>query len=610
MTFPHADDLAWIFLLALLFILAGALLTLRTGGLWLRGRLKADEALRRAWTRNLADASFDGLLIHRQGLILQMNRALVRMLGTREREWLGQNFVNLARPSHAATLRAELEAPQPQTTEITLLRANKTEVPVEIYSHNIEFEGQPAIVMAIRDISQRLADAARIARLTHYDALTGLANRTLFAETLAAALARNNVTSGTTTLLIMDLDQFKPMNDLLGRAGGDLLLKQVANRLAAMAQEEDTLARIGGDKFAMLIPSNGPPNRGVSLGGQIAAAFHEPFIIDGQLIKLWLSIGLAIYPDHAADTLGLMKAAEFALTQAAQAGGGTAHIYSHHEAGLRRQTLQREAPPGSPADLLRLGGDLRSALGRGEISLVFQPVFTAGDLAPAGFEALARWNHPSEGLIGPGRFIPLADAAGLTHEIGCFVLETACAEAARTGNTSISVNLSPAQLRDINLPARISAILRKTGLQPEFLGLEIPESVLSEPRPGTMEVLQALQATGAGLVLDHFGARYSILTSLAEQPFSHLKIDRRFIQKLGENANAEAIVNAIIALAANLRLEVTAVGVETEAQLAYLRRHGCHFVQGQLLGPPTPRAIAQPPVLAPPPRPSLVVSRG
>ncbi|MDD2796327.1 bifunctional diguanylate cyclase/phosphodiesterase, partial [Acidocella sp.] len=571
---------------------------------------KAEEALRRAWTRNLADASFDGLLIHRQGVILQMNRTLVRMLGTREREWLGQNFVNLARPDHSAALRAELEAPQPQTAAFTLLRANKTEVPVEVYSHNIAFEGQPAIVMAIRDISQRLADAARIARLMHYDALTGLPNRALFCETLAAALAGNNATSGTTALLIMDLDQFKPMNDLLGRAGGDLLLKQVASRLAAMTQEEDTLARIGGDKFAMLIPSNGPPNRGVSLGGQIAATFHEPFIIDGQLIKLWLSIGLAIYPDHAADTAGLMKAAEFALNQAAQAGGGTAHIYSHHEAGLHRQTARHEAPPGGPADLLRLGGDLRNALHRDEISLVFQPVFRASDLAPAGFEALARWNHPTEGLIGPDRFIPLADATGLTDEIGCFVLEAACTEAARTPNTSVSINLSPAQLRDINLPARISAILRKTGLKPEFLDLEIPEIVLSEPRPGTMGVLQTLRATGAGLVLDHFGAKYSLLTSLAEQPFSRLKIDRRFTQKLGESSSAEAIVNAILAMAANLRLEVIAVGVETEAQLAYLRRLGCHFVQGQLLGPPTPRAIAQPPALAPPPRPSLVVSRG
>jgi diguanylate cyclase (GGDEF)-like protein/PAS domain S-box-containing protein len=610
MTYPHSGDLAWICLFALLFILAGALLTLRAGGNWLRGRLQAEDTLRRAWTRNLADASFDGLLIHRQGLILQMNHTLVRMLGTREREWLGQNFVNLARPDHSAALRAELEAPQPQTAAFTLLRANKTEVPVEVSSHNIEFEGQPATVMAIRDISQRLADAARIARLTHYDALTGLANRTLFGETLAAALARNNASSGSTTLLIMDLDQFKPMNDLLGRAGGDMLLKQVANRLAAMTQEDDSLARIGGDKFAMLVPSDGPPNRGVSLGGQIAASFHEPFIIDGQLVKLWLSIGLAIYPDHAADPMGLMKAAEFALTQAAQAGGGTAHIYSHHEAGLHRQSSRREAPPGGPADLLRLGSDLRNALSRDEISLVFQPVFRTSDLDPAGFEALARWNHPTEGLIGPDRFIPLADAAGLTHEIGCFVLETACTEAARTPNTSISVNLSPAQLRDINLPARISAILRKTGLKPERLDLEIPETALSENRPGTLGLLQALRATGAGLALDHFGAKYSLLTSLTEQPFSRLKIDRRFTQKLGENSSADAIVNAILAMAVNLRLEVIAVGVETEAQLAYLRRLGCHFVQGQLLGPPTPRAIAQPPALAAPPRPALVVSRG
>ncbi len=604
MTYLHSGDLAWICLFALLFILAGALLTLRAGGNWLRGRLQAEETLRRAWTRNLADASFDGLLIHRQGLILQMNRALVRMLGTREREWLGQNFVNLAWPDHAAALRAELEAPQPQTAQFTLLRANKTEIPVEISSHNIEFDGQPAVVTAIRDISQRAADAALIARLTHYDALTGLPNRALFAESLAATLARNNTAGGTTTLLVMDLDQFKPMNDLLGRTGGDLLLKQAATRLKALAQADDTLARIGGDKFALLISSTGAPSRGLSLGGEIAAAFHEPFIIDGQLVKLWLSIGLAIYPDHAADALGLMKAAEFALAQAAQAGGGGAHIYSHHEAGARRQITRRAEPTTSP----RLGADLRTALNRDEISVLFQPVFRTADLTPAGFEALARWNHPAEGLIGPDRFIPMADAAGLTHELGCFILESACAEAARAANTRISVNLAPAQLRDANLPARIAAILRKTGLKPALLDIELPESILHEARHGAMAALQALQSTGANLVLDHFGASYAALTALNGQPLSRLKIDRRFIQKLGQDTSADAVVNAILALAANLHLEVTAVGVESEAQLSYLRSHGCHCVQGRLLGPPAQRAIARIPLLPAPARPSLVAS--
>ncbi len=407
----------------------------------------------------------------------------------------------------------------------------------------------------------------------------------------------------------MDLDQFKPMNELLGRAGGDHLLKQVATRLAAMIQAEDTLARIGGDKFAMLIPSAGPLNRGISLGGQIAATFHEPFIIDGQLVKLWLSIGIAVYPDHAADMPGLMKAGEFALAQAARGGGGTAHVYSHHEAGLQRQTAAREEPPGGPGDQLRLGNDLRAAISRDEISLLFQPIFRAIDLAPAGFEALARWNHPAEGLIGPDHFIPLADATGTTQEIGCFVLEAACAEASRAGNTRVSVNISLAQLRDINLPARIAAILRKTGLKPELLDIEVPETVLNEIQPGTLAALLSVQATGASLVLDHFGTRYATLAALAGQPFSRLKIDRQFVQKLGQDTSADALVNAIIGLAADLRLEVIAVGVESEAQLAYLRRQGCHYVQGQLLGPPAARAVSFTPTLAPPPRPSLVVSR-
>ena len=182
-------------------------------------------------------------------------------------------------------LRAELEAPQPQLVEFSLIRTNKTEVAVEIFSHNIDFEGLPATVTAIRDITQRQADAARIARLMHYDALTGLPNRALFAEMLAGAIARNDHGIGTTTVFTLDLDQFKRMNEQLGRAGGDLLLQQAALRIAAMVAKEDKLARLGGDKFALLMTSAGPANRALSLGGQLAAAFGEPFIIDGRLAQ-------------------------------------------------------------------------------------------------------------------------------------------------------------------------------------------------------------------------------------------------------------------------------------------------------------------------------------
>ena len=328
----QADDLLAACLLAALLVLAITVLTMRGDGRFLRERAAREETARRQWSRALADASFDGLLVHRQGVILQINRPLARLLGAREREWLGQHFTNFARPDQASALRAELEAPQPQLAEFHLLRSNKTEVAVEISSHNIDYEGQPATVTAIRDISQRIADAQRISRLTYYDPLTGLPNRKLFNDTLVAALARLGRQSGTVTLFMIDLDHFKHSNAQLGRNGGDALLKQAAQRIAAMASRDDLPARLGGDKFALMLLHNGPTNQGLSLAQRLCAAFNEPFVIEGQMVRLRLCIGIAVYPDHAGDADSLLQAADFALEQAERKGGGSVHMFAHHEA--------------------------------------------------------------------------------------------------------------------------------------------------------------------------------------------------------------------------------------------------------------------------------------
>jgi diguanylate cyclase (GGDEF)-like protein/PAS domain S-box-containing protein len=608
MVFLHTDNLLEVGLLALFGVLAIVVLGMRADSKLFQRRVTSEEAGRRQWGRMLADASFDGLLVHRQGLILQMNRALVRMLGTREREWLGQHFSTLARPDQTIALRAELEAPQPQIVAFSLLRANKTEVAVEIYSQNIDFEGLPATVTAIRDISQRLADAAQISRLVQYDALTGLANRKRFGELVAAAVTQNDRKSGTTTVFTLDLDQFKAVNERLGRGAGDVLLQQVALRLGAMVAREDVLARLGSDKFALLMVSEGAPNRAVSLGGQFVAALNEPFIVEGKLVKLSVSIGIAVYPDHAADVEGLLKASEFALAQAARAGGGVAHMFSHQEAGVQRRLAgNEEAQGGQNDDVQLLGAALRQAMAQGDLKLVFQPVVRADDLTPVGFEALARWNHPVEGLIGPERFIPVADAAGLSQEVGCYVLEQACAEARHAGGLRMAVNVSALQLRDANLPVRIAAILRKTGLPPELLEIEVAEGLLIGDRAAAVAALHGLQTIGVGIVLDNFGTGHSTLSSLCDLPFSRLKIDRRFVGKLGTDDNADAIVRAIMALAGNLGLAVTAVGVENQTQLDYLREHGCQCVQGSLLGSPTARAAMPHSALG---RPALVAARG
>jgi len=607
-----ADTILLVALSGVLVVLGLLVLGMRVDGRFARRRREQEELARKQWTRSLADASFDGLLIHRQGLILQMNRALVRMLGAREREWIGQHFGNLAAPRDAAALRAELEAPQPQLFEFLLLRADKSEVPVEICSQTIEFDGAPATVMAIRDISQKRADTERILRLMHFDALTGLPNRKLFHERLAAVIVTNDRHGGCAAILTIDCDQFKALNEQLGRAGGDILLRQIAARLAGLAAREDFLARIGGDKFALLIMSEGAPSRALHQAAQVEAAFNEPFIIEGHLVKASVSIGVALYPEHAADSDALMKASDLAMRLAHRAGGGQMRVVAQDDCLQSRQlpVSVRENYRGPMNEAQRLTADLRLAVGRGEISLLFQPVFDAASAAPLGFEALARWNHKQIGLIMPDQFIPLAEEAGLIHEIGGYVLESAALAAVESGTgLKMALNVSALQLRDQQFPDRVAAILNKTGLKPAQLELEVTESLLIENRAAAAEALHALRAIGVSLALDDFGTGYSSLSYLCDFPFARLKIDKRFIQALGGDANAAAIVKTILTLAENLRLDVTAEGVETEAQLEFLRSHHCQAVQGFLLGRPQARAV-------PPARrvvqvkPSLVVNRG
>lgn len=308
-------------------------------------RRDAEAEARRQWSRRLADASFDGLLIHRNGTILQVNAALVRMLGYREIELTGTHFSNLAPASQVADLRTELEAPAPQTAECTLLHADKSERFVEMASHTLEYEGLPATVTAIRNITAQKAIEARLAYLMHNDALTGLSNRTMFTDRLQEAVSRNDAAGGTTAVLTLQVSQLKPLNEQLGRSAGDRLLRQIASRLIAMADESDTVARLGGDEFGIVQPHAGAPNRTAALTSQIKTAMQEPFIVEGQAVKASLTIGVALYPEHATHAEGLINASGFAMSKA-PAGG--AHVFSHAEAaaagfgGLRKSG----APPG------------------------------------------------------------------------------------------------------------------------------------------------------------------------------------------------------------------------------------------------------------------------
>ncbi len=611
-------------LLAAAFSAGMAALCVCVAFLWaqarlVQARLQRDEEAARLWSRRLADATFDGLLIHRNGTILAMNRALVRMLNLREREMLGQSFAALAPPDDGGALRHELEAPGTSISELRLLRADRSEIEVEVFSQPTQHDNMPATVTAIRDVTEAKADRARAERLLNYDSLTGLANRRLFIERLREAIAGNDANGGATGLFVIDLDHFKLMNEQFGRAGGDSLLRQLAAKLATLIDPADTLGRIGGDKFAILQPHRGAPNRAMALASRLESAFTESFLIDGQMVRISLSIGLAIYPDHATDAEALLKAAQFALGLAARAGGGTCHVFQHAEANAAQAALEGRGGLAAPnlsgsAEEARLKKDLRAAIPAGQISLDYQPVFHARDLSLAGFEALCRWRHPERGLIPPMEFIPAAEQAGLIHELGGFVLETACAALSATGREiGIAVNLSPLQFRDPQLPQRISNILKKTNLVPAQLELEVTEGLLIDNAAAARAALTAIRDIGVSVALDDFGTGFSSLSYLSDFPFTKLKIDKRFTQALGREPNAEAIICAILSLAHSLRLTVTAEGVETQGQLAFLQEQGCHLVQGFLLGRPGATLNITPPLAHKAQgqtKPSLIIANG
>ncbi len=579
-------------LLAALALLGGALVFLWGQGAFIRREFERQLASQRLWARALGDASLDGLLIHRQGVILFMNSALTRLLGVREREWLGQNFATLARGDEVATFRAMLEAPGPEMASFHLLRANKTELLVEIASRPLEFDGQPATATALRDISRHAEDAAKIASLAHYDPLTNLPNRAYFTQLLRQAVAANDQGHGTVTLFLADIDQFKRVNEQHGRDAGDLLLRQFAERLRAMLAKDDIFARLGSDKFALLLPAASAPNRGLSLGGQIMAACGEPFIIQGQLVTLQLSIGLALCPDHAADAAQLMAAAEQALAQAARAGGGRLHMFRHEDvARLRAAPVVRETPP--PPDPAHLRDEVRSAIGHGEIRLLYQPIYNLRDMSLAGFEALPRWQHPLQGLLVPEQFMKAAEEAGLALELGAQLIERACTEAHASGAPRVELGIGAPQLQDPHWFARLQAVLRKTALKPEQFEIELSEPLLAARREQALSLITALRAQNIGVVLGDFGSGASSLGALVNLPVTRVKLDRRFTQKLGQDPTADAIVAASLSLAANLHLTVIAPGIEQEAQLTQLRAQGCHTGQGPLLGEPASRAVAR-----------------
>jgi len=534
----------------------------------------ANEAKR---FRALADATFEGLIFERAGRIVDTNRAMCRLMGADAGMLVGRPIATVI--SGGVLMHpSSLERPM----EYELIQQDGCGRPVEVlWRRGADPDGH---VLAIRDISREKSTQLQLHRLGHFDLLTGVANRQLLQQTLQKVLASSgrihpegrapDRTAAGAALLCIGLDRFKAVNDTLGPRVGDLVLIQAARRLSAAARDTDTVARIGGDEFAVIRPLTGQLLDEAALAEHIVTQLGLPYEVDGQTVTIGGSVGVALFPADGTTTLALMTSAALALDRAKREGRGT---WRYCELGMDSVLREPRA----------LANDLREALVRGQLSLAYQPFFLAATLQVAGYEALLRWDHPNRGRISPAEFIPIAEEHGLIVAIGQWVLETACAEAAAWNDPLvIAVNLSPAQLGQENVVHMVNMVLRKTRLSPSRLELEITEGVLIGDTQHALRTLTALKALGVTLAMDDFGTGYSSLSYLKKFPFDKLKIDRSFIRDLEDETDAEAVVQAIIALSRSLRLKVTAEGVETQRQLELLRAEGCSLIQGFLLGRP------------------------
>ncbi|QRE76723.1 EAL domain-containing protein [Methylobacterium aquaticum] len=533
--------------------------------------------------RQMSDTSPAGIICaDHEGIICFWNQGAEAMLGFSAAEAEGQSIDFIVphrlRGSHGGGLKHVAAGGKPklvgQSVELWALCKDGSELPIELALSMWQDEGGASFGAIIRDLSGRRANEERLDRLAHRDHLTALPNRLVLRQRLDE-VTRAQVDA---TLLVLDLDGFKQVNDTLGHSAGDRLLQDVAGRLLSATGPLDTVARLGGDEFAVILSEHDVDQGAGTVAERLIQLLSAPFTVDGLAFNLSASVGVAHYPSHGKQTDDLLSAADLAL-YAAKAGGRQRHcIYSPR---FREAALQQHA----------LESELRHAYENGEFRLFYQPQID-GDGRLMGAEALLRWDHPERGLQSPAAFLSFLEKSPLAIQVGQWVLQTACAQAAIWRQDApgfrIGVNLFGLQLHNGNLAAKVRAVLEQTGLPAANLELEVTENIILQQNDVALRMLRTLYADGVSIAFDDFGTGFASLSLLKRYPLSRLKIDQSFVRNLGQSREDAAIVRSIVHMAKAFGLGVIAEGVETVEQQERLLAKGCDELQGYLHGHPMP----------------------
>jgi len=534
--------------------------------LWARLRLQ------HGWHDALvAHAPFGVIATDRHGRVGHANAAAEEMLGYAPGELIGRRAApTLLLPDETASCPAGLQ-------ECQLRRKDGVLLPVQLSLAGVEGGGQ---VATVHDISERRRAEEHILQLAHYDTLTGLPNRTLVSDRLTIAIERARRQQTRIGVLLLDLDHFKHINDTLGHDVGDEVLRVAGQRLKDGVRTSDTVARMGGDEFVVMLSDLHNRLEAEAVAQKLLQAFAEAIPAGQRTLRVTPSIGVAVYPEDGIDLPQLLQCADLAMYAAKSSGRNAARSF---RPDMKQATHHR----------VELEADLRLALEREELHLHYQPLVCLMRGSVIRLEALLRWQHPQRGAVSPVEFIPIAEECGLILRIGEWVLRRACHDVKalrdRCGqDLQVAVNLSPMQVQHGGLVELVNSALADSGLPAGALELEITEGVLIQDSKAAIEALSELRARGVRIAIDDFGTGYSSLSYLARFPLDTIKLDRSFVRDLHVDENDAAIASSVLAMGRSLKLEVVAEGVETEAQRDFLQQRGCHIAQGFLFSRPQP----------------------